>query len=124
MGIHGSTRYNFTRARNELCRISDARDQLSSANSVLSLMPPTVASHPDVQRLTLTLEEKTAVGHWKGEFTDTKNTLVAEIYLLSDEEMKTFMLYYGDEIYQHGIKYEAPSPPSSQGDPLGLDMMI
>jgi hypothetical protein len=121
MGIQGSIRYNFTRARNELRRISDARDQLSSANSVLSLMPPTVASHPDVQRLTL---EKTAVGHWKGEFTNAKNTLVAEIYLLSDEEMKTFILYYGDEIDQHGIKYEAPSPPSSQGDPLGLDMMI
>ena len=85
-------------------------------------MPPIVASHPDVQRLTL--EEKTAVGHWKGEFTDAKNTLVAEMHLLWDEEMKTFTLYYGDEIDQHGIKYEAPSPPSSQGDPLDLDMMI
>jgi hypothetical protein len=122
MGIHGPIRYNFTRARNELRRVSDARDQLSSANSVLNLMPPTVASHPDVKRLIL--DEKMAVSHWKGEITDAKNTLVAAMHLLSEEEVKTFMLYYGDEMDQYGINYEAPSPPSSQGHPLGLDVVI
>jgi hypothetical protein len=55
---------------------------------------------------------------------DAKNNLVAAMHLLSEEEMKTFTLYYGDEMDQHGIKYEAQGPPSSQGDSLGLDMMI